>query len=110
VTLSDRTRASVIGKVVGIGDLAVVQGASGMVTTHALGSCIGVTVYDPIAHVGGVLHYMLPQPGSSDPVPANKLATYATTGLPMLFQQAYETRLQEGAHDRLCGGCRQSVG
>ena len=28
--------------------------------THALGSCLGLTIYDPVAKVGGLLHAMLP--------------------------------------------------
>ena len=29
--------------------------------TYALGSCVGVAIYDPVARVGGLLHYMLPE-------------------------------------------------
>jgi chemotaxis protein CheD len=76
--------------VVGIGDVQVLHANSGLVTTHALGSCIGVTLFDPAAHVGGMLHYMLPQPGRGAEVPLVKIATYATTGLPELFKRAYE--------------------
>jgi len=31
------------------------------IVTHALGSCLGIVVYDPVAKVGGILHAMLPQ-------------------------------------------------
>ena len=28
--------------------------------TYSLGSCIGLSLYDPVAHVGGLIHCMLP--------------------------------------------------
>ncbi len=76
--------------IVGVADMAVVQAESGRLTTHALGSCIGITVYDPTTHVGGLLHYMLPQPGSPDQANARKIEMFATTGIPALFKTAYE--------------------
>ncbi|MGA1225092.1 MAG: chemotaxis protein CheD, partial [Phycisphaerales bacterium] len=47
--------------VVGVADLAVVKDASKSIITYALGSCIGVTLYDPVAKVAGMLHFMLPE-------------------------------------------------
>jgi chemotaxis protein CheD len=44
---------------VGVGDANVLQG-NGMLVTHALGSCLGLTIYDPINRIGGMLHAMLP--------------------------------------------------
>lgn len=58
--------------------------------THSLGSCIGVAVYDPVAKVGGLLHYMLPE-SELDP---NKAKTrplmFADTGIPLLFKACYK--------------------
>ena len=31
-----------------------------LLITHALGSCLGLMVFDPVAQVGGLLHAMLP--------------------------------------------------
>ncbi len=30
---------------------------------YALGSCLGITTYDPVAKVGGLVHVMLPDTG-----------------------------------------------
>ena len=46
--------------VVGVGDLAVSNNPSAVLTTYSLGSCIGVTIYDPVTRAGGLLHAMLP--------------------------------------------------
>lgn len=46
--------------VVGVGDGAVSADVETNLVTYALGSCVGVTLYDPEARVAGLLHYMLP--------------------------------------------------
>lgn len=48
---------------VGIGDL-VVADAPKRLLTPALGSCVGLSLYDPIAKRGGLAHIMLPSPSS----------------------------------------------
>ena len=44
---------------VGIADMKVAR-VQGLLITYALGSCIGVTLYDPVIKLGGLLHIMLP--------------------------------------------------
>jgi chemotaxis protein CheD len=53
----ERTRTQVI---VNISDAKVSSDASVTLVTYSLGSCIGVTIYDPQQHVGGMLHFQLP--------------------------------------------------
>lgn len=75
---------------VGIADLKVSANPNESLITYALGSCIGVTIFDPVAHVGGMLHLMLPQ-ASVNPEKAKKVpCMFADTGVPLLFQRAYE--------------------
>ena len=45
--------------VVGISDVKVAKGETQLVT-YALGSCVGVCIYDDVAQIGGMLHAMLP--------------------------------------------------
>lgn len=69
--------------------MALTKNPEGVLVTFALGSCIGVTIYDPIAKVGGMLHLMLPQ-ASCSPEKAQKLpCMFADTGVPLLFKKAY---------------------
>jgi chemotaxis protein CheD len=76
--------------VVGIADLAMTVDPRTTLVTHALGSCIGVTVFDPVARVGGMLHLMLPQ-ASLSPEKAKRCPfMFADTGVPLLFTRAYE--------------------
>lgn len=44
---------------VGMADLNICR-APDIITTVGLGSCVGLTLYDPVLRVGGLVHYMLP--------------------------------------------------
>ena len=58
--------------------------------TYSLGSCIGVAIYDPLARVGGLLHYMLPD-STLDPEKAKMRPwMFADTGIPLFFKEAYK--------------------
>ncbi len=46
---------------VGISDLKISDNNEDIIITYSLGSCIGVTLYDPIQCVGGMLHALLPE-------------------------------------------------
>jgi chemotaxis protein CheD len=82
--------------VVGIADCQITRDPRGVLITYALGSCIGVSIYDPLAHVGGLLHFMLPEA----PCDANQAARnpwmFADSGIPKLFRDAR----QQGADPR----------
>lgn len=45
--------------VVGIADMKIAK-TNGMLVTYALGSCIGICLYDQRVKIGGLLHIMLP--------------------------------------------------
>ena len=44
---------------VGMADLKTAK-LRNTLTTLGLGSCIGLTLYDPVTKIGGLVHYMLP--------------------------------------------------
>jgi chemotaxis protein CheD len=76
--------------VVGVADMAVARDAGKPIITYALGSCIGVTLFDPVAKVGGMLHFMLPEGKTSPEKAAANPAMFADTGIPLLFNNAYK--------------------
>ena len=45
--------------VIGIADMKIAKD-QGMLITYALGSCIGICLYDPVVKLGGLVHIMLP--------------------------------------------------
>jgi chemotaxis protein CheD len=61
-----------------------------LIVTHALGSCLGITIYDPVHCVGGLLHVMLPV-SSIDPAKAqDNPYMFVDTGVPKLFHESYK--------------------
>jgi chemotaxis protein CheD len=58
--------------------------------TYALGSCIAVAVYDPVAKVGGLLHFMLPDSTLDAGKAKDTPAMFADTGIPLLFKSCYK--------------------
>jgi chemotaxis protein CheD len=82
-------------KVVGVSDLKVSANPREEIITHALGSCLGITVYDPVVKVGGMVHVMLPM-AKSDPEKAkNRPAMYVDTGFGKLLKEVYELGAQK---------------
>jgi chemotaxis protein CheD len=75
---------------VGIADMAVTSDPEATLITFALGSCIGVTVFDPVARVGGLLHFMLPTGTLNDDKAKRTPCMFADSGVPLLFTKAYE--------------------
>lgn len=74
---------------VGIGEMAVTREPAEQIVTYALGSCLGITLHDPLARVGGMLHAMLPQ-STLDPEKARTSpARFVDTGVPALFRACY---------------------
>lgn len=47
---------------VGIADMKITR-QEGVLITYALGSCIGISFYDPMIKLGALLHIMLPERG-----------------------------------------------
>ena len=76
--------------VVGISDLKVSGNIGDVLITYALGSCIGVAVYDPSVKVGGLLHFMLPDSSIDGNKAKKNPAMFADTGIPLLFKSCYK--------------------
>ncbi|MBN2446496.1 MAG: chemotaxis protein CheD [Phycisphaerae bacterium] len=79
-----------MNQTVDIADFAVTSDKSVSLITYSLGSCIGLTIWDPVAYVGGMLHYMLPEAGISPEKAKSNPAMFCDTGVPRLFRAAYE--------------------
>jgi chemotaxis protein CheD len=92
-------------RVVGIGQYAVTGESDGLVLTHALGSCVAVCIWDPVTHVGGLLHFLLPDSAISPERARTDPGAFADTGLPALFHAAYAVGLDKArCVVRLVGG------
>ncbi|MBN1414423.1 MAG: HDOD domain-containing protein [Bacteroidales bacterium] len=67
-----------------------------------LGTCVGVTVCDRHASVGGLIHLLLPEPTSTDNVWQPEI--YASTGLPLFLQALYEAGAIRGRLEAYVAG------
>ncbi|MFN7994811.1 MAG: chemotaxis protein CheD [Bryobacteraceae bacterium] len=74
---------------VGVGDCRVSNSAESVIATYALGSCIAVAIHDPVAVVGGLLHFMLPESSLNPEKASQNPYIFADTGIPLLFRSAY---------------------
>ena len=82
-TLQDAGRV-----VIGIGGLEARRGDRGMIITHALGSCLGIAIYDPRARVGAMLHAQLPLGQLNADLARQAPGRFVDLGIPLLFQAA----------------------
>jgi chemotaxis protein CheD len=69
---------------VGMADLKVGKDPD-VLTTLGLGSCIGLTLYDPSTKIGGLVHYMLPD--STKLKNNTNVAKFGDTGIKELYRQ-----------------------
>ena len=69
--------------------LQVTADPADRLVTYALGSCLGVAIYDPVARVGGLLHAMLPLSSLDAGKARANPALFVDTGVPALFRACY---------------------
>ncbi len=77
--------------VIGMAELNVVKNPNN-ITTLGLGSCIGLTMYDKINKIGGMVHVVLPD--STKAAASGNKAKFADTGVEALL----EAMLRNGAN------------
>jgi len=95
--------------IVVVADMKVGQKGDTIVT-HALGSCLGLMVYDPVAQVGGMLHAMLPLSKINPEKAKTNPFMFVDTGVPDLFKEIYS---MGGQKERLivkAAGCGAPLG
>jgi chemotaxis protein CheD len=91
--------------VVGIGGLAVSKHDSTILSTYSLGSCLGVTIYDPVVRAGGMLHAMLPESALNQAKAEAQPGLFVDSGLSALFRAAYELRAEKHRVKICVAGC-----
>lgn len=88
---------------VGIADMKMAR-TNGTLVTYALGSCIGICLYDPGIHLGAMIHIMLPLNMETGRKNAMK---YADTGLrETLKQMEAKGALRSRIVAKIAGGAK----
>lgn len=82
--------------VVGVADMKLSAAPGDEVITYSLGSCIGLVIYDPVAKVAGMVHYMLPESKIAPEKAQANPFMFADTGIPVLFREAYKLGAVKG--------------
>jgi chemotaxis protein CheD len=82
--------------VIGISEIQTSANIEDVLITYSLGSCIGVTMYDPVTKVGGMIHYMLPLSKVSPDKALAKPGMFADTGIPALLKEMFNRGASKG--------------
>ncbi|HVP57093.1 MAG TPA: chemotaxis protein CheD [bacterium] len=94
--------------VVGVADMKT--GTAGQVlVTHALGSCLGLMIYDPVLRVGGLLHAMLPLSQINPEKAVSNPFMFVDTGVPELFRAVYALGGEKGRIVVKVAGCARPL-
>lgn len=84
-----RTQRSSSTITVDISDMKLSRNPNDVIVTYSLGSCVGVSMYDPVAKVGGMIHCMLPM-SKIDPDKARlKPYMFVDTGVAAMLGELY---------------------
>ncbi len=94
-------------KIIGISELAVSDNPGDVLTTYSLGSCLGVTVYDPVVRVGGMIHCMLPFSKIDKQKAEARKSMFVDTGIPYLFETMYSAGAKKEQIILKAAGCGQ---
>jgi chemotaxis protein CheD len=90
---------------VGMAELQVGIG-EGILRTTGLGSCVGVTLYDYAAKIGGMAHVMLPDSGIARGGAINR-AKFADTAIPEMLERMVRLGASIGRiRAKLAGGAQ----
>lgn len=86
---------------VGIGDYKVANSPHSLITV-ALGSCVGIALYDPVSKVGGLSHIMLPD--STAFRGEKKVEKFADLAIPSLVEEMLKIGASSKLEAKIAGG------
>jgi chemotaxis protein CheD len=79
---------------VDISDMKMSRSREDVLVTYSLGSCVGLTLFDPVAGIGAMIHCMLPM-SKIDPDKARlKPYMFVDTGVASMLKEMYEAGAQ----------------
>jgi chemotaxis protein CheD len=73
--------------IIGVGEIAYARHPR-ILVTQALGSCVGLTLWDPMTRLGGMAHIMLPT--AADSALQGHPERFASTAVPLLVERLNE--------------------
>jgi len=79
-----------VNHIIGVSDMKVSGNPGDTLITYSLGSCIGISIYDPYVKAGGILHFMLPDSNLDHEKALKNPFMFADTGILELLRAASE--------------------
>ena len=80
--------------IVGISEMRISDDPGEVLVTYALGSCVGLTLFDPVTRTGGLLHSMLPLSKIDPAKAARNPQMFVDTGVSALLQALFDRGAQ----------------
>lgn len=94
-------------KTVDISDLKISDNENDILVTYSLGSCVGVSLYDPVENIGGLIHCMLPLSKVDREKARKNPYMFVDTGLSKMIQEMYDRGAKKkNLVAKLAGGAR----
>lgn len=75
---------------VGISEMIVASGPDDTLITYSLGSCVGLSLFDPVKRIGGLIHCMLPLSKIDKERAGRSPYMFVDTGVPLLLREMLE--------------------
>ena len=91
--------------VIGIAEMGISDQADDVLVTYSLGSCLGLAIYDPELHVGGMIHCMLPLARVDEAKAKETPCMFVETGIPILMTELFRRGVQKARAIIYAAGC-----
>lgn len=93
--------------VVEIAAIRVSKNPEDILVTYALGSCLGIALYDPGKRVAGLGHFMLPDSRIENGSVNYNPLKYVNSGVPLLFKEMYRAGAErQNIRNAIIGGAK----
>jgi chemotaxis protein CheD len=92
-----------------IGGLIATADPEDILISYALGSCLGLAIYDPVARVGGMIHSKVPMTRQARPEIGGGPATCADQGATLLLQALFDLGARKSRLIVSVAGCGNPV-
>ncbi len=93
--------------IISVSEMKVSDARDDILVTHSLGSCVGLTLHDPVEGIGGMIHCMLPL-SKIDPLKARaNPCMFTDTGVSSLLQEMFNMGARRKRLIAKVAGCAQ---
>ncbi len=77
--------------IVNISDMKLSDKSEDIIVTYSLGSCLGVTAYDPETGIGGMVHCLLPNASSARSKARTNPFMFVNTGVALMVRKIMDS-------------------